>query len=38
MRKNKRKPEYSQPGTGGELVCEMVPSRLKERDLESLPG
>ena len=29
---------FVQLGTGGELICEMVPNRLKERDLESLPN
>lgn len=44
MRKDKKKPEskFNQLGTGGELTsggeltCDVVQSRLKERDLESL--
>lgn len=40
MEKNERKQgcKFNQLGTSGELTCEMVQSRLKERDLEFLTG
>lgn len=40
MEKNERKQgcKFNQLGTRGELICEMVQSRLKERDLEFLTG